>query len=147
MRSSPNLDRYRRDRRHVNFLNVYVKQGDDWRTSKDVVYLGEVYDGFLMGTQLNRILVGDMQLWSYMESHINPNELVDVTAEFWALYDEIGRCAFDANHKQHFQSSDDRYTENGDERTCNWCGVRQIKKSRERVITDEWWEVVVHGST
>lgn len=142
MKNSSNLDKFRKDRRHVHFLNVYVMQGDDWRTSKDVIYLGEIYGGLLMGAQLNRILVGDMELWAFMESHINPNELVDVTAEFWALYDEIGRCAFDSTHEQYFQNSDDRYTENGDERTCNWCGVKQIKKARERVVTDEWWEVV-----
>lgn len=142
MKNSPSLDRFRRDRRHVNFLNIYVRRGDDWRASKDVVFLGSVYDGFLMGAQLNRILVGDMQLWSYMENHINPSELVDVTAEFWALYDEIGRCAFDSTHEQYFQNSEDRYAVDGDKRTCNWCGAEQVRRTKQRLVTDEWWEVL-----
>lgn len=147
MRNSPNLDRFRKNWRHANFLSIYVKHGDDWKASKDVVYVGDVYGGFLMGTELSRILVGDMKLWSYMESHINPSELVDVTAEFWALYDEIGRCAFDSSHRQHFQNANDRYTVDGDKRTCNWCGAEQVRRTERRVVVDGWWEVVGHGTT
>lgn len=141
MKNSPNLDKFRANRRNKDFLNVYVEKSGDWRNSKNDVYIGEIFDGELNAARLCRILVGNHTVFCFM-GNPPPDTLADITTEFWQLYDKIGRCAFDADHKQYYQNSEDRYTEDGGKRTCNWCGAEQIKRSKERVVIDEWWEVV-----
>lgn len=41
--------------------------------------------------------------------------------DFWAQYAELGRCAIDPEHKEHFRGNT-RWIENGHIHTCTWCG-------------------------
>lgn len=60
---------------------------------------------------------------------------------FWIRYLEIGRCAIDADHAEQF-SAGDRYTLDGDVRTCLWCGAKHQWTIVPRVVHDETWAVL-----
>lgn len=48
----------------------------------------------------------------------------DITAEFWATYQRIGRCAWDHSHTMHMIGDENRwhYIAGGRQRECQWCG-------------------------
>lgn len=50
--------------------------------------------------------------------------LRDITAEFWATYQRIGRCAWDHSHTLHMIGDESRwhYIAGGRQRECQWCG-------------------------
>lgn len=62
-------------------------------------------------------------------------ELVD---NFWEQYLDIGRCAIDPEHKEHFINGE-RYVIEGDTRTCLWCNAKQKRVLTNRVVIDESW--------
>jgi len=64
---------------------------------------------------------------------------VDPVEEFWDGYLALGRCAIDPLHTQHFL--DDRFSIDGDIRTCLWCGVKHTRVLTPRTVFDESWIV------
>lgn len=59
---------------------------------------------------------------------------------FWDKYLAVGRCAMDPEHKEHFM--DERYSMNGDIRTCRWCGTKHERVVTPRAVFDESWVAV-----
>jgi len=57
---------------------------------------------------------------------------------FWDRYLQVGRCAIDPEHDMHF-SGGERYSINGDQRECLWCGKKQQKVLTPRTVYDETW--------
>lgn len=62
-------------------------------------------------------------------------ELVD---DFFDMYLKVGRCAIDPEHSEHFIGND-RYREDGDTRTCLWCGEKHQRILTNRTVVDEFW--------
>lgn len=65
-------------------------------------------------------------------------ELVD---GFWDRYLEVGRCAIDPEHQEHFVGGD-RYAVDGETRACLWCGAKHLRVMEPRVSYDETWTAV-----
>lgn len=62
-------------------------------------------------------------------------QLVEV---FWTRYLEVGRCAIDPDHSEHF-SGGDRFSLDGDVRTCLWGGAKHQRTLVPRIVHDETW--------
>jgi hypothetical protein len=60
---------------------------------------------------------------------------------FWERYLEVGRCAIDPTHAEHFVHAD-RFAMNGDTRTCLWCGAKHQRTLVPRIVHDETWAAV-----
>jgi len=63
---------------------------------------------------------------------------IEPIPDFWEKYLEVGRCAIDPAHSEHFVGSD-RFVADGDIRTCLWCGAKQRRVLVPRVVHDESW--------
>jgi hypothetical protein len=117
---------YRRDR-----VNVYDSPDGPW--------IGWIEDEtWFIGSRLWRALgVGtkaEMGCWTLKLDTLILRE------GFWDRYAKIGRCEIDQDHARYFIGSDTRWTENGDTRTCNWCGDFTQKRERyEEVVQREKW--------
>lgn len=57
--------------------------------------------------------------------------------DFWERYLEIGRCAIDTDHKQWFIGDEDRYSMDGEIRTCNWCGAKHKRRLETKTTVKE----------
>lgn len=57
-------------------------------------------------------------------------------ADFWERYLKIGRCAIDEDHTIHFINSENRYSMDGDIRTCNWCGAKHQRTVETKIIEE-----------
>ena len=66
---------------------------------------------------------------------------LELVVDFWDRYLEVGRCAIDPAHQEHFQVGE-RYREHDGHRTCLWCGAEQIKVMTPRTVVDESWVAV-----
>lgn len=51
-----------------------------------------------------------------------PAHWLDVTDQFWADYQNKGRCILDKHHTTYFSRAETRFTETKHSRLCNWCG-------------------------
>lgn len=95
------------------------------------------YGNYLVGNTLGLVLregkFQEFQLMNYKLNH------TDITEEFINTYLEIGRCLFDASHNGWIQYDKERFTVNGVERTCNWCGKHQVKMSETVTRTRDYW--------
>jgi len=60
---------------------------------------------------------------------------------FWDRYLLVGRCAIDSDHKDHF-CGNERYSVEGDVRTCLWCGEQHQKVVTSRIVVDESWVAI-----
>lgn len=69
--------------------------------------------------------------------YAGPTSGLQEVVGFWDQYLLVGRCAMDPDHKVHFM--DDRYSLNGDIRTCRWCGVKHERVITPRTVLDESW--------
>jgi len=47
---------------------------------------------------------------------------LELVADFWPHYSQVGRCAFDPLHMEHFKGTE-HYTEVNGVKTCLWCGA------------------------
>lgn len=63
---------------------------------------------------------------------------LEVVENFWDLYLQIGRCAIDPDHNEHFLGND-RYSVSGDVRTCLWCGKKHQKIVVPKTTFEEDW--------
>lgn len=97
---------------------------------------GHPGDTDFVGTRLIAALCQGSKAGSWCYAGVAPDlELID---GFWDRYLEVGRCAIDPDHHQHFSGSD-RYRIEGEERTCLWCGTTQRRVLTPRTILDESW--------
>ena len=65
---------------------------------------------------------------------------LDLVPDFWGRYVQVGRCAIDPEHKEHFSGGGrDRFIETGNTRTCQWCGAVQHRTRTPRTVVDETW--------
>lgn len=134
MKHSENLKKFLAKPRNKHYQRVYLKQFDDfgepvteWRPHH--IYIGLADDGWLHGARLSSILCEDFQTWAFGFG----DKVTDITDEFWKLYEQIGRCTFDRDHRMHFINDDDRYTMIGSTRRCNWCGQWHERKLEKQV--------------
>ena len=104
-----------------------------------LMFMGLADDGFVSGARLIRVLCGDFKTWAFP---VGPNAVTDITDEFWSMYERDGRCAVDRSHRMHFRNAEDRFTEVGATRRCNWCGEWHYKTITMRVNVErvEEWE-------
>lgn len=60
--------------------------------------------------------------------------------DFWARYQEDGRCAIDPEHVRGFTGDETRWKEHGDTRECLWCGRRteKLETWTETVLRKAW---------
>ena len=148
---SPNLYRWLRNQAHFykdggTADGVYkAKTGTSTAASfgAGTLLIGHPVNGYPGDTDFSGIRLmaalcqgGKAGRWCY--AGIAPDvELVD---GFWDRYLEVGRCAIDPEHQEHFMG--DRYSVDGDARTCLWCGHKQRRILTPRTVMDESWEVV-----
>ena len=102
---------YRFAQKHPNFTRVYLMQRE--ADSAPRLYLGYPdRDGSLLGNGLNEILRerSTFPLWSMAL----PDNAKEVTADFWAYYEQTGACTLDNIFYHAWQA-------NGDGETCAHC--------------------------
>jgi hypothetical protein len=60
--------------------------------------------------------------------------------DFWDRYSEVGRCAIDTTHWMFFIGDAGRWLEDGETRTCQWCGKHTQRRHTivETVERSEW---------
>ncbi len=125
---SPNF--YKWLRRHYRPEFSVVRGGEF-----DHLYVGEDEGWCFTGKKLMHILckIGDP-----ISCILNLKTKPTPVADFWKDYEERGRCAIDPSHNMRFVGDENRYQQNGDARTCRWCGTRQnlVTKTHEYQV----WE-------
>lgn len=138
---SPNLYRWLRKNRFMRcFADRYEAHG--------IEYLGFLDDtGVLVGSRLWGILCNGVaeQKWSFLHlvGHVTHRPL-------WRDYLLRGRCAIDPAHRENFLG--DRFSVDGDRRTCRWCGyvqrleVFQVSETRRRWVPGESLKSLVAGA-
>ena len=107
------------------------------------IYLGlKQQDGSLSAAELNSVLGCQPQIWSFTpEVHFESSELIEITEAFWSTYQAIGRCLFHDHAANFIVGASERFTynEEGDMRTCQWCGHQQARQLVEVVKIEERW--------
>ena len=127
---SPNLFKYLRRDRDWN-LKVFSSQGN--------LYLGYIYDGEFNGTHLHTVLSYGLKAERFC--YFGRTDFEEVP-DFWEKYIAIGRCAIDPEHAICFADVGPmRFVEDGDMRTCQWCGVVQHLRRWQEVVDREAWEM------
>lgn len=100
---------------------------------------GHPGDTDFIGARLTAVLCQGSKETSWCYAGITPD--IEVVDGFWDRYLQVGRCAIDPEHKEHFVGND-RYTVTGDTRACQWCGHKQQKLVTERIVKDESWVTI-----
>lgn len=130
---SPNLYAYLKGRCGARFARVY-------RDDAGKLWLGFIDDtGAFVGQSLNQVLSYGRKAQTF--SYVDMDDLTEV-ADFWARYQQVGRCAIDERHATAFVGEDTRWLvrADGTERECIWCGnARQRLVRKEVVTTTESW--------
>lgn len=99
--------------------------------------LGFEDDGFFVGTRMISALCHGAKA----ERAAYPiGRSVELVEGFWDQYLNVGRCAIDPEHKEAFMG--DRFSMDGDTRTCLWCGVKHERVLTPRTVFDESWKPV-----
>lgn len=102
------------------------------------VWLGYIHDGDFCGTRLMHVLCAGAKATT--GCYVGLASSLDVIENFWEGYIRLGRCFLDPLHSQHF--IDPRWREEGDRRTCLWCGHVQHKcRWTEQVQRESWLSV------
>lgn len=99
---------------------------------RPVLYIGQLSkDLWFSGRQLRNLCRhgGSIVRYAYHAGHDTKN-WVDVTDAFWSDYMKIGVCAIHGDLAHDWDVS-------GDERTCRYCGKREIK--RIKMVEKEIW--------
>lgn len=108
-----------------------------FRDSAGTPYIGFIDGDWFLGGKLWRVLcVGTRaETWAYQNL---ANELTEI-ADFWPRYERIGRCAIDEDHSHWWINGQSRWEEIGDIRTCQWCGLEQVRHRWEETVKRECW--------
>ncbi|WP_227742200.1 hypothetical protein [Janthinobacterium sp. HH102] len=146
---SPNLHRWMRKKAHF-YTDGGVLQ-TVYRVKPDTVLASEIGAGTLMigypdspgesgfsGVRLMSVLCLGVEARSFY--HIGMASMLDEVEGFWGNYLTVGRCAIDPTHKEGFA---DRYSMDGDTRTCLWCGAKHERVMTPRTVFDESWNSIV----
>jgi hypothetical protein len=133
---SPNLFLFLRHRRNASILRF----GRVYRDQEGSLWLGYPDDEFFIGARLVSVLCGGGR--TATGAHVRlVNRLVEVEG-FWNDYRRDGRCAVDPGHDMYFIGSDTRWSQRGDERTCQWCKkvTQRMRQYTEIEVTEreEW---------
>ncbi len=131
-RYSPNLARW--TKKNCQHWNPEVFQD-----AEGTMWVGYIDEGrFFIGSRMARVLTfggrAEMGCWMFPISDLTP------MPSFWTDYARIGRCAIDTDHLRGFIGSETRWSEDGDTRSCNWCGSHAQTRRRwiERVKRERW---------
>jgi len=127
---SPNLYKWMRKKRRWPIpIRVFESDGH--------LYIGYIHDREFTGAKLNAVLC-DSRTQEYC--YVGGQKFVEVS-DFWERYTAIGRCAIDQAHSMRFIGDEDRYVEDGDTRTCQWCGAVQHRRRWTETVECEEWEM------
>lgn len=99
------------------------------------LWLGYIHDGEFVGTKLMQVLCQGARACAGCYVGLAPR--LEVVPDFWAGYVRLGRCFIDPGHQQHF--IDTRWREEGDTRTCLWCGHLQHRHTWEQRVQRQAW--------
>jgi hypothetical protein len=103
------------------------------------IYIGQMdEEGWVYGAGVRAIQIKDFQVFAHP-----PRKwpAVDITDWFWAEYLKRGRCLMESTHDVGVQYDEARFAVVGEgHRRCNWCGLNQVLKTAERVVTEQRWE-------
>lgn len=144
---SPNLYRWMRTKAHVyedgGVLQTVYRVKPDTQLAKEygegtlmIGYPGDAGDdqGFV-GVRLMAVLCHGVKAGSFYYLGMTP--MLEEVKGFWDAYLMIGRCAIDPSHRESFMA--DRYSMEGDTRTCLWCGAKHERVMNPRTVFDESW--------
>ena len=143
---SPNLHRWMRAKGHFfkdgGVLQTVYRVLPDTRLAREIgagtLMLGYAEDptekGFV-GIRLMAALCQGVKAGSFY--HIGVAPMLEEVVGFWDAYLKVGRCAIDPAHKEGFMG--DRYSMDGDTRTCLWCGSKHERVMTPRTVFDESW--------
>lgn len=139
---SPNLYEFMKARAHFSpsggvAESVFkVKDGSKAAAAygAGALMIGFITNGLLIGANLNSALSNGAA--ARCEGLPVATSLEEVLG-FWESYLELGRCAIDPKHQESFLS--DRFHEQGNSRTCRWCGHHQTKVITTRSVNVEQW--------
>lgn len=93
-------------------------------------------DRGFVGVRLIAVLCNGVRAGSYYYIGVTP--MLEEVEGFWDHYLKVGRCAIDPAHRECFMG--DRYSLEGDTRTCLWCGVMHERVLTARTVFDESWQ-------
>lgn len=129
---SPNLKKWCQKNRTHPRHEVYLDQ-------KGTPWIGWVDDGrWFIGSRLWNVLGSGGRAmagcWDFPVSSLKKQE------SFWDEYARHGRCAIDKEHRTYFIGDESRWQENGETRSCKWCGGHSQKLVRwtESVERSRW---------
>lgn len=136
---SPNLHRWMRHRGLAYLAGgvsdtVYrVRPGSKMATmyGAGTLFIGHPYSQYIGDTDFSGApLIGVLCHGTKAGSSCLPGAMhsLEEVQGFWVRYLQVGRCAIDPGHEQHFIGGD-RFVIENDLRECLWCGVRH------RIIT------------
>ena len=138
---SPNLHRWMRNKAHfykgggVRQTVYRVKPGT--KLSKDIGadtlmigYPERSYEYGFIGVRLISALCEGARAGSFY--YMGMAAMLEEVEGFWDQYLKVGRCAIDPSHKEHFQ--DDRYSMEGETRTCLWCGAKPSLFAKDQSV-------------
>lgn len=147
---SPNLYRWMRSRAHfytdggVAEAVYRVKAGTPAASylGAGTLMIGYPMDGYpsdkdFSGARLIAVLCNGSSERRACFANLAPD--LEVVEGFWNRYLDVGRCAIDPGHLQHFMGGD-RFQEGTTLRTCLWCGTRQ-QKDVQTVQVESWASV------
>lgn len=130
---SPNLHRWltMRSKKHRAWSSRVYRDADG------TLWIGMLDGGDLIGVRLMNVLCygtkAEHACWTRLQG-------LDEVADFWPRYARDGRCAIDADHRQHFVGDDTRWSVSGETRACLWCGNAQqvLRRWTETVERERW---------
>ena len=138
---SPNIYRWltmRNKKYRAKTSRVY--RGEDGE-----IFVGMIDDGLLIGSRLSAVLFYGPKAQSFC--FIGPGRIEEV-ADFWQRYIADGRCAIDTEHRRHFIGDESRWLQDGDTRSCQWCGkAHQVLKRWTETVDCSKWVKLEPGST
>jgi hypothetical protein len=134
---SPNLYKWLRKRIKSRDEDIRVYALKD-ELLGDRLFIGSFYDGEFHGTQLGEVLRRGTK--AEICCYVGRLKFMEVP-DFWQRYLAIGRCAIDTKHTGWFMGDESRFIENGDTRTCQWCGAAQYRKRWTETVERMRWEL------
>ncbi len=152
---SPNLYQWMKQRAHF-YMDGGVAQGvyrvKPGTSTADAFGAGTLMIGYpnngyagdtdFSGVRLMDVLCNGRKALCWCYANMAPD--LEVVGGFWDRYLQVGRCAIDPEHQEHFTGAD-RFGMDGDIRKCLWCGHQQRQRRSERVVYDEIWYPVESG--
>lgn len=124
----------------VAFATEGKKEYDPTKTQASSLYIGigngfsDIDDGWLHGARLTEVLGNGVKAVSFA---FPPRMKFVIVPDWWERYAAGGKCIIDPKHwlygHERWQVSED-----GQERTCIWCGNATQRLHTEMVPKTEW---------